>query len=150
MANLYQFEFHERFGGELSLEQELVDLARAMPPWARPLWSFALRWILPWVRDLKIKATLADIEQQASHMADQWQAEDKLQRLAAAAASIQRQNPDARVAVVPVPGQDRQGALSHAISIERPPDPTDAAQRALGFSSLEIRAPWTVDPASES
>ena len=140
-----QFEFHERFGGELSLEQELVDLGRAMPPWMRPLWSLALRWILPWVRDLKIKATLEDVQQQAEHMADQWNAQERLQRLAAAAAAIQQQNPDARVAVVPIPGQQRDSEMGHAISVERPPLPGNLAQEALGFSSIEIRAPWTID-----
>lgn len=150
MPQTYLFEFHERFGGELSLEQELVDLARAMPAWARPLWSFALRWILPWVRDLKIKTTLADVEQQAQQMADQWQAEDKLKVLSEAAAQIAIQNPDARVSVVPVPGVDRSSPAGHAISIERPPSPGDAAQQALGFSSIEIVAPWTVEIPDQS
>ncbi|NDC88035.1 MAG: hypothetical protein EB075_04385 [Bacteroidetes bacterium] len=146
----YQIEFQRRFGGERSLEQELTDLARALPPWARPLYSFALRWILPWIRDLKIKATMADVEQQAQHMADQWQAEDKLKRLTTAAASIQQQHPSARVAIVHIPGQDPLSPISHAISVEHPPSPDDAAQQALGFGSLEIRAPWTVTSDPES
>jgi hypothetical protein len=99
------------------------------------------------VRDLKIKTTLADVEQQAHFMADQWQAEDRLKVLADAAAAVALQNPDARVSVVPVPGQDRFSPLAHAISIERPPLPGDAAQQALGFSSIEIVAPWTIKPA---
>jgi hypothetical protein len=145
----YQIQFQRRFGGERSLEQELTDLARALPLWARPLYSFALRWILPWIRDLKIKVTMADIEQQAQHMADQWHAESKLKQLTAAAATAQQQNPEAKVSIVHVPGQDALSPISHAISIEHPPSPDDAAQRALGFGSIEIRAPWTITPNLE-
>lgn len=135
----YQIQFHRRFGGQLSLEQQLKDLTRALPPWMRPLWSFALRWILPWLRDLQIKATMADVEQQAQAMADQWQAEAQLKQLTAAAELIQQQNPDAKVAVVPIPG-----SALNAIAVEHPPSPHDAAQQALGFGAIEIRSPWTV------
>ena len=134
----YQIQFHRRFGGQLSLEQQLKDLTRALPPWMRPLWSFALRWILPWLRDLQIKATMADVEQQAQAMADQWQAEAQLKQLTAAAELIQQQNPGAKVAVVPIPG-----SALNAIAVEHPPSPHDAAQQALGFGAIEIRSPWT-------
>ena len=140
----YQIQFHRRFGGQLSLEQQLRDLTRALPPWMRPLWSFALRWILPWLRDLQIKATMADVEQQAQAMADQWQAEAQLKQLTAAAELIQQQNPDAKVAVVPIPG-----SALNAIAVEHPPSPHDAAQQALGFGAIEIRSPWTVPATPE-
>jgi len=138
------FQFHRRFGGQLSLEQQLKDLTRALPNWAQPLWSFALRWILPWLRDLQIKATMADVEQQAKAMADQWQAEAQLKQLTAAAELIQQQNPDAKVAVVPIPG-----SALNAIAVEHPPSPHDAAQQALGFGAIEIRSPWTVAATPE-
>jgi hypothetical protein len=138
------FQFHRRFGGQLSLEQQLKDLTRALPAWAQPLWSLALRWILPWLRDLQIKATMADVEQQAQAMADQWQAEAQLKQLTAAAEVIQQQNPEAKVAVVPIPGSPL-----NAIAVEYPPSPHDAAQQALGFGAIEIRSPWTVAATPE-
>lgn len=140
----YQVEFHRRYGGQLSLEQQLKDLTRALPPWLRPLWSFALRWILPWIRDLQIKATMADVEHQAQLMADQWQAETQLKQLNAAAQLLAQQHPDAKVAVVPIPG-----SALNAIAVEHPPSPHDAAQQALGFGAIEIRSPWTVPATPE-
>lgn len=134
-----QITFHRRFGGQLSLEQQLKDLGRALPAWAQPLWSFALRWLWPWLRDLQIKATMADLDQQAQAMADQWQAEAQLKQLSAAAELIQQQHPEAKVAVVPIPGSPL-----NAIAVEHPPSPHDAAQQALGFGAIEIRSPWTV------
>lgn len=140
----YPLQVRTRFGGPLSLEQQLTDLTGALPPWARPLWSLALRWILPWLRDLQIKATMADVDQQAQAIADQWQSDAQLQQLTAAAQQLQQQHPDARVAVVAVPGSHL-----HAIAVEHPPAPDDAVQQALGFGALEIRSPWTITPTPE-
>lgn len=136
--------FHQRLGGQLSLEQQLKDLARALPGWAQPLWSLGLRWILPWLRGLQIKATMADLDRQAQAMADQWRAEAQLKQLSAAAELLQQQHPEARVVVVPIPG----GHLN-AIAVEFPPSPHDAAQQALGFGAIEIRSPWTVPATPE-
>lgn len=136
--------FHQRLGGRLSLEQQLRGLTRALPLWVQPLWSLALRWILPWLRDLQIKATMADLDRQAQAMADQWQAEAQLKQLSAAAELLQRQHPEAKVAVVPIPGSSL-----NAITVEHPPSPHDAAQQALGFGAIEIRSPWTVPATPE-
>lgn len=137
-------DIQRRFGGQLSLEQQLTDLGRALPSWAQPLWSFALHLILPWLRDLQIKATMADVSQQAEAMADQWQAEAQLKQLTAATELLAQQHPDAKVAVVPIPG-----TALNAIAVEHPPSPHDAAQQAIGFGAIEIRSPWTVPAAPE-
>ena len=137
--------FHERFGGETSLEQDLVDLGRAMPRWIRPVWSLALRWILPWLRDLKIRSTLESVDQQSSALAESWLEDDRIERIAQAAAQVQAENPDATVKILST-DRDLADPLAVVIAIERPPVPGDAAQELLGFSSLELRAPWTVQP----
>jgi hypothetical protein len=137
--------FHERFGGETSLEQDLVDLGRAMPRWIRPVWSLALRWILPWLRDLKIRSTLESVDQQSSALAESWLEDDRIERIAQAAAQVQAENPDATVKILST-DRDPTDPLAVVIAIERPPVPGDAAQELLGFSSLELRAPWTVQP----
>jgi hypothetical protein len=135
--------FHERFGGETSLEQDLVDLGRAMPRWIRPVWSLALRWILPWLRDLKIRSTLESVDQQSSALAESWLEDDRIERIAQAAAQVQAENPDATVKILST-DRDLADPLAVVIAIERPPVPGDAAQELLGFSSIELRAPWTV------
>ena len=137
--------FHERFGGETSLEQDLIDLGRAMPRWIRPVWSLALRWILPWLRDLKIRSTLESVDQQSSALAESWLEDDRIERIAQAAAQVQAENPDATVKIL-LTDRDLADPLAVVIAIERPPVPGDAAQELLGFSSIELRAPWTVQP----
>jgi len=135
--------FHERFGGETSLEQDLIDLGRAVPRWIRPVWSLALRWILPWLRDLKIRSTLESVDQQSSALAESWLEDDRIERIAQAAAQVQAENPDATVKILST-DRDLADPLAVVIAIERPPVPGDAAQELLGFSSIELRAPWTV------
>jgi hypothetical protein len=135
--------FHERFGGETSLEQDLIDLGRAVPRWIRPVWSLALRWILPWLRDLKIRSTLESVDQQSSALAESWLEDDRIERIAHAAAQVQAENPDATVKILST-DRDLADPLAVVIAIERPPVPGDAAQELLGFSSIELRAPWTV------
>ena len=137
--------FHERFGGETSLEQDLIDLGRAMPRWIRPVWSLALHWILPWLRDLKIRSTLESVDQQSSALAESWLEDDRIERIAQAAAQVQAENPDATVKILST-DRDLTDPLAVVITIERPPVPGDAAQELLGFSSIELRAPWTVQP----
>ena len=137
--------FHERFGGETSLEQDLIDLGRAMPRWIRPVWSLALRWILPWLRDLKIRSTLESVDQQSSALAESWLEDDRIERIAQAAAQVQAENPDATVKILST-DRDLADPLAVVIAIERPPVPGDVAQELLGFSSIELRAPWTVQP----
>lgn len=137
--------FHERFGGETSLEQDLIDLGRAMPRWIRPVWSLALRWILPWLRDLKIRSTLESVDQQSSALAESWLEDDRIERIAQAAAQVQAENPDATVKILST-DRDLADPLALVIAIERPPVPGDAVQELLGFSSIELRAPWTVQP----
>ena len=137
--------FHERFGGETSLDQDLIDLGRAMPRWIRPVWSLALRWILPWLRDLKIRSTLESVDQQSSALAESWLEDDRIERISQAAAQVQAENPDATVKILST-DRDLADPLAVVIAIERPPVPGDAAQELLGFSSIELRAPWTVQP----
>jgi hypothetical protein len=134
---------YERFGGETSLEQDLVDLARAMPGWVRPLYSFALRWILPWIRGLKLRSTLDSVDRQSDQIAGQWIDADLGVQVVRAARAIQAENPDATVKIL-ITDRDPADPLRLLVGIERPPTPGDAAQELLGFSSIEVRAPWTI------
>lgn len=143
----HQLTFHRRFGGELSISQQLIDLKRELPIWLRPFYGLALRWVLPWLRNLQLKSTMADLDHQAAVLADAQQEQDRRAALESAAALLREQHPGARVEIVTLEG----GTWLHetklqAIAIEHPPASGDAAQRALGFGALEIRSPWTVKP----
>jgi hypothetical protein len=135
--------FHQRFGGETSLEQDLIDLGRAMPRWIRPLWSLPLRWLLPWIRDLKVRSTLDSFDQQVARLARDWLQEGRIAQATQAAVQLQIENPDATVKILST-DRDLTDPLAVVIAIERPPIPGDAAQELLGFSSIELRAPWIV------
>lgn len=141
--------FHQRFGGETSLEQDLIDLGRAMPRWIRPLWSLALRWLLPWIRDLKVRSTLDSFDQQVARLARDWLQEGRIAQATQAAVQLQIENPDATVKILST-DRDLTDPLAVVIAIERPPIPGDAAQELLGFSSIELRAPWTVSSEETS
>lgn len=137
----HQLTFHRRFGGELSISQQLIDLKRELPIWLRPFYGLALRWVLPWLRNLQLKSTMADLDHQAAALADTQQEQDQRAALESAAALLREQHPGARVEIVTL-----EGTGLRALAIEHPPAQDDAAQRALGFGALEIRSPWTVKP----
>lgn len=131
------FNFHRRFGGAVSLEQELTDLTGELPPWARPIWKLVLAWLLPFIRRAKVRRAMRSVDKQAQAIGDEWAARDRQQAVAAAAARAIAQHPDAHVEVLLMPNHPVDAVL-----IEHPPDPSSKAQMALGFGSIEIREPW--------
>lgn len=129
--------FHTRFGGAISLEQQLVDLTPELPKWAQPLWKLALAWLLPWIRRVKIRSAMDAVDRQAKQIGDDWAKADRQAIATAAVERIKEQHPDAHVEVIAMPNHPVD-----AVYVEHPPDPESKAQTALGFGTIEIHAPW--------
>lgn len=129
--------FHRRFGGTLSLVQQLEDLTPHLPVWARPLWKLFLGWFKPWYRRQQIGRTMNDVDRQTQKIAAAWVEADRTRLVETAYAKARLEHPDAHVEVVKMPEHPVD-----AIYIEHPPDPASKAQVALGFGSIEIRAPF--------
>lgn len=129
--------FHQRFGGSISLAQELADMTSEFPFWARPFWTWFVRWLTPKLQQVQVKRTLRQTDQQAQVIADQWQTGERERAVLAAVEQAKRQHPDAIVEVVKMPNHP-----TDAVYIEKPPEPGNQAQESLGFGSIEIKAPW--------
>jgi hypothetical protein len=134
------FKFFRRFGGEVSFEQRLVDAGRKMPGWLQPVWQVVALWIIEWLRELKVAAEMASVDQQAAEISEGWakvEDEERRQEAERVAGRMQTENPDATVSVI----ETAVGEGSDlAILVEHPPDGS-AAQEILG-GAMEIRSPW--------
>ncbi len=129
--------FQKRFNGSLSLEQELEALTPHIPLWLRPLWLLLLGWLKPRIREAKIKRTMDSVDRQAKRIGDAWAVQDRQRVVDQAVKAARVQNPGAHVEAIEMPDHPVD-----AVYIEQPPVPGNKAQEALGFSSIEIRAPW--------
>ena len=76
--------FHTRFGGSLSIEQELEDLTDHFPTWFRPIWKFVLPFLKRWIRRAKIARTMASVDRQAAEIKQAWTVEERQQVVQAA------------------------------------------------------------------
>ena len=132
--------FSARFGGELSLEQELEDLAQYLPFWLRPIWKGIIGFLKPYIRRAKIASTMASVDRQAKTIGDNWAATERQAQVSKAVVQAKTEFPNARVSVKKMPEHP-----CDAVLIEHPPDPKNAAQMQLGFGALEIRAPYRTD-----
>jgi hypothetical protein len=134
------FKFFRRFGGEVSFEQRLVDAGRKMPGWLQPVWQVVALWMIEWLRELKVAAEMASVDQQAAEISEGWakvEDEERRQEAERVAGRMQTENPDATVSVI----ETAVGEGSDlAILVEHPPDGS-AAQEILG-GAMEIRSPW--------
>lgn len=129
--------FSARFGGELSLEQELEDLAQYLPFWLRGIWKGIIGFLKPYIRRAKIQATMASIDRQALETGDRFAATERHAQVTKAVEQARAEFPNARVSVKKMPHMSVD-----AILVEHPPDPKNAAQMQLGLGSIEIRAPY--------
>jgi hypothetical protein len=129
--------FHKRFGGPLSLEQELVDMTGEFPLWARPFWQLLLKFLLPKIRKVKVKRAMRQVDRQALVIGDEWSLEMRQLGIANALYKARVQNPDAHVEQVSMPTHP-----TDAVYIEHPPTPGNQVQELLGFSKIEIHAPF--------
>ena len=132
--------FHARFGGELSLEQELEDLAQYLPFWLRPIWKGIIGFLRPYIRRAKIAGTMASVDRQAKEIGDNWAVAERHAQVTKAVEQAKAEFPNARVSVHRTPH-----LATDAVMIEHKPDPSNPASVALGFSALEIRVPYRTD-----
>jgi hypothetical protein len=132
--------FHTRFGGSISIEQQLEDLTYDLPRWFRPIWKFIYPFINRWIRKSKIDRTMASVDQQATEIKQQWTIEERTQVVQQAVAKAQILHPDAHVEAISMPNHP-----TDAVYIEHPPTPGHKAEELLGFSSIEIKAPWSFE-----
>ena len=129
--------FHKRFGGQISLEQELTDMTGEFPIWARPLWKLLLSVLLPFIKKVKIERTLRQVDEQAEVIGDQWSKEERSLGVAIAMEQARIKHPDAHIERVSMPNHP-----TDAVYIEHPPEPGNKTHELLGFSSIEIHAPF--------
>lgn len=115
-------KFFRRFGGEVSFEQKLADLGRELPLWAQPVWKALVDWFVHWLRELKVAAEMASVDQQVAEINAKWETIEDMERL--------RQAEQATIGE----GTDL------AILVEHPPDGSKA-QESLG-GTIEIKSPW--------
>ena len=129
--------FHKRFGGQRSLEQELTDMTSEFPIWARPIWKIVLAFLLPAIKKIKYNRTIRVMDQQAVTIREHWEDLDRAETVLAAVQRTKEEHPDAHVESVAMPDHPID-----AVYIEHPPEPGNKAQELLGFSSIEIKAPF--------
>jgi hypothetical protein len=132
--------FHTRFGGSLSLEQQLEELTYDLPRWLQPIYKLILPFINRWIRKIKIARTMAIVDQQSTEIKQQWQKEERTQVVQQAVAKAQALHPDAHVEAISMPNHP-----TDAVYIEHPPTPGHKTEELLGFSSIEIKAPWSFE-----
>ena len=134
------FRFFWRFGGEVSFEQKLADAGRRMPVWFQPVWAGIVAWFVAWLREVKVAAEMASVDQQAAEISEGWakvEDEERRQEAERVAGRIQTENPNATVSVI----ETAVGEGSDlAILVEHPAD-RSKAQEMLG-GAVEIRSPW--------
>lgn len=122
-----------------ALEKDLRSLTAQLPPWARWLYRLFLLWFLPMLRRAEVRLAQQELNKAFADIVDDGQRADRKAAAEAAAAKARQQFPDAQVKVVPMPHQPVD-----AIEIQHPPDPSDHAQQALGFGTIEIKATYAV------
>ena len=132
--------FHARWGGELSLEQELDELAYTLPAWLRPLWKGFVGWLKPYIRRAKINRTMKEVDEQAKLLGDRWAAELRHEQIDLAVKAARKEHPNADVIAVKRPDQP-----TDLVQITHPPDPNDKVQMLMGFGAIELKVPFPVD-----
>ena len=135
----YVAQIHARWGGELSLEQELEELAYQLPQFLRPLWRGIVAWLGKLIRKAQIERTMREVDEQAKKIGNKWAATERAAQVEAAVAKAQAEHPNAKVSVKAMPDHP-----CDAVVIEHPPT-GDKASQLLGFSSIEIRATYETD-----
>ena len=77
------------------------------------------------------------MDEQAVTLREHWADEDRASVVNVAMQQAQQEHPEAHVEAVPMPDHPVD-----AIYIEHPPETGNKAQELLGFSSIEIKAPF--------
>ena len=132
--------YHQTFGGDQSLIKQLEDLTPEFPFWARPLWSALCKALKPLIVSIHRERTIREMDRQAVKVGDRFAAVERYEQVQRAVAKAQAEHPEAKVSVHHV-----QSHSIDAVLVEHPPDPNDAAQVALGFGALEIKASYETE-----
>lgn len=141
---VYKELFYIRFGGEVSFFQKIEDWGRKHVPGPfRPVFRWLVDWLHQIVINLKVRATMRDVDRQAKEIADKWAADDEAQMLGEAVRRAELKHPEAKIEVIrPEPKKRGAPKPPPAILITHPPSPNSRVQQKLGFGSMEIKAPW--------
>ena len=132
--------FHKTWGGDQSLIKQLEDLEPEMPFWARPLWRALCKALKPLIVKTHMAATMRSVDRQAKKIGDEWAVQVRHEQMSKAVAKAQAEHPNAVVEARAMPDHP-----TDAVLICHKPTPGNAAQMALGFSSIEIKAPFDTD-----
>ena len=129
--------FHKTWGGDQSLIKQLEDLEPEMPFWARPFWRALCKALKPLIVKTHMAATMRSVDRQAKKLGDEWAVQTRHQQMSKAVVQAKAEYPNAIVEARAMPDHP-----TDAVLVQHPPDLNNAAQVALGFSSIEIRAPF--------
>ena len=132
--------FHKTWGGKESLIAQLEDLEPEMPFWARPFWRALCKALKPLIIKTHMAATMRSVDRQSKKIGDEWAVQTRHQQMSKAVVKAQVEHPNAIVESRAMPDFS-----TDAILVQHPPTPGNAAQMALGFSSIEIKAPFDTD-----
>jgi hypothetical protein len=136
-------EFHHRFGGEVSVVQELEDQIYNLPQWARPFYRIFLSYFIPWYRSIKVKQAMASVDKQANKIDQDWKKEEdriKEEEYEKKAEAIKVTLGEAASKVEVVKVQTSTGEGVHGILIEYRPTGTGPASQLGG--DMEIKSPY--------
>ena len=136
-------EFHKRFGGEISVIQELEDQVHKLPGWAKPIYKIFLSYFIPWYRSIKVKQAMESIDKQTENINNDWkEKEDKIIEeeyiKKADAMRVALGESVTNVEVVKV--QNAPGETLHGILIEYKPTGSGEASKLGG--DMEIKSPY--------
>ncbi len=130
--------FHKTWGGPESLIQQLESLTPEFPFWARPIWRAFCAWLKPLIIRTHLRRTMRSVDRQAKVIGDEWQRDIRAHQVQAAVEKAQAEFPDAKVSIQRMPQHSVDAVfIAHPVT-----DDSDPAQKLLGFSSLQIRAPF--------
>jgi len=132
--------FRTTWGGDQSLIKQLEDLEPEFPFWARPLWSALCKALKLLIVSIHRERTIREMDRQAVEVGDRFAAVERYEQVQRAVAKAQAEHPEAKVSVHHI-----QSHSIDAVLVEHPPDPNDAAQVALGFGALEIKASYETE-----
>jgi hypothetical protein len=137
-------EFHHRFGGEVSVIQELEDQIYKLPGWARPFYKIFLSYFIPWYRSIKVKQTMASVDNQIDKIDQSWRTEEdriKEEEYQKKAEAIKVTLGEAASNVQVIKVQTPSGEGVHGILIEYKPTGGTGPASLLG-GDMEIKSPY--------
>ena len=131
--------FHTTWGGEESLIAQLDALTPEFPRWARPLWRAVCTFLKPLIMKVHQQRTIRQMDEQAEKIGNRMEQAARYQQVSLAVAKAKVEHPTAKVMIRRTPHM-----ATDCVYIEHPPT-DDPMHQLMGFSSIEIRAPYKTD-----